>query len=187
MSSMTNEESLQAQMDDSDNIHHEEITRLRTDLDALRKLNGEIIDHNRHLCDELAKARADVARLRAVVERCASGHFACSSMELAREAYDATPTAEPTVPLPKRDGNWMDRWGACKVCGGEIPHGHMDDCDIYKLELAKRESLSEAESLATAIEGLLEYVRKQPPDILIRDHYSLFVALAAFRIRNPKP
>lgn len=34
----------------------------------------------------------------------------------------------------KRDGNWIDRWGACKVCDGEIPYGHTDNCDLYKLE-----------------------------------------------------
>jgi hypothetical protein len=34
----------------------------------------------------------------------------------------------------KRDGNWIDEWGACKVCGGEIPHGHTPNCDIFKLE-----------------------------------------------------
>lgn len=34
----------------------------------------------------------------------------------------------------KRNGNWIDEWGACKVCDGEIPHGHTDNCDIYKLE-----------------------------------------------------
>lgn len=31
-------------------------------------------------------------------------------------------------------GSWMDEDGACKVCGGEIPHGHSDNCDIYKME-----------------------------------------------------
>lgn len=34
----------------------------------------------------------------------------------------------------KRDGNWLDKWGACKVCDGEIPHGHTHGCDIFKLE-----------------------------------------------------
>lgn len=34
----------------------------------------------------------------------------------------------------RRDGDWMDECGACKVCDGEIPHGHTDNCDIYKLE-----------------------------------------------------
>ena len=33
-----------------------------------------------------------------------------------------------------RDGRWVDKWGACKVCDGEIPHGHTENCDLYKLE-----------------------------------------------------
>jgi hypothetical protein len=37
-----------------------------------------------------------------------------------------------------RDGNWLDKWGACKVCDGEIPHGHTNNCDIYKLECTVR-------------------------------------------------
>ncbi len=35
-------------------------------------------------------------------------------------------------------GSWMDKWGACKVCDGEIPHGHSHNCDILKLELRIR-------------------------------------------------
>lgn len=34
----------------------------------------------------------------------------------------------------QRTGNWIDGWGACKVCGGEIPYGHTNGCDIFKLE-----------------------------------------------------
>lgn len=33
-----------------------------------------------------------------------------------------------------RDGNWIDKYGACKVCDGEIPYGHTENCDIYKME-----------------------------------------------------
>ena len=32
----------------------------------------------------------------------------------------------------------MDQWGACKVCGGELPHGHMDNCDILEMECELR-------------------------------------------------
>lgn len=32
------------------------------------------------------------------------------------------------------DGDWLDEMGACKLCGGEIPHGHADNCYIWKLE-----------------------------------------------------
>lgn len=35
----------------------------------------------------------------------------------------------------ERDGNWLDKWGCCKVCSDEIPDGHTNNCDIYKLEL----------------------------------------------------
>jgi len=34
----------------------------------------------------------------------------------------------------KRDGNWLDEMGACKVCDGEIPYGHTNNCDVWKLE-----------------------------------------------------
>jgi len=34
----------------------------------------------------------------------------------------------------ERNGEWLDKYGACKVCDGEIPHGHTPNCDIYKLE-----------------------------------------------------
>lgn len=50
------------------------------------------------------------------------------------------PIALPVQDFPQteavdvRDGNWMDKWGACRVCDGEIPHGHSERCDIYKME-----------------------------------------------------
>jgi hypothetical protein len=34
-----------------------------------------------------------------------------------------------------RNGSWIDKWGACVCCDGEIPHGHSNNCDIYKMEL----------------------------------------------------
>lgn len=45
---------------------------------------------------------------------------------------------------PERNGSFLDKWGACKVCDGEIPHGHAAHCDIYKLE-------QEIASLRTAL------------------------------------
>lgn len=41
---------------------------------------------------------------------------------------------EQVEELQNRDGNWMDKFGACKVCDGEIPHGHTENCDLYKKE-----------------------------------------------------
>lgn len=48
-----------------------------------------------------------------------------------KTAIDAS-TAE--LKATERNGEWIDKWGACKVCDGEIPHGHSANCDIYKLE-----------------------------------------------------
>lgn len=38
-----------------------------------------------------------------------------------------------------RNGKWIDVFGACRVCGGEIPHGHSEHCDYYALEKEVRE------------------------------------------------
>jgi len=42
-----------------------------------------------------------------------------------------------------RNGKWIDKFGACVCCDGEIPHGHFEDCDLYKaqqkLESQKKE------------------------------------------------
>lgn len=36
--------------------------------------------------------------------------------------------------VESRDGSWMDKWSTCRVCGGEIPHGHTNNCDVWKME-----------------------------------------------------
>lgn len=65
----------------------------------------------------------------------------------------STPTLED---FP--DGSWIDKWGSCRVCGGEIPYGHTSNCDFHKLEqdLAK-ERAANAE-LNAASEALREYL-----------------------------
>lgn len=30
--------------------------------------------------------------------------------------------------------DWMDSYGCCKICGGEIPYGHQENCVIYSYE-----------------------------------------------------
>lgn len=47
-----------------------------------------------------------------------------------------------------RDGNWLDEDGSCKVCDGEIPYGHTDACDIWKLE----KEIKELKAKASAVE-----------------------------------
>lgn len=32
------------------------------------------------------------------------------------------------------DGRWIDSFGMCRTCGGEIPHGHILDCDVYSYQ-----------------------------------------------------
>ena len=55
-----------------------------------------------------------------------------------------------------RDGNWIDEWGSCKVCGGEIPHGHTNKCDIGKLE----QELNEARQVAMKVSAERDQLRK---------------------------
>lgn len=59
-----------------------------------------------------------------------------------------------------RDGNWMDKYGACKVCGGEIPLGHSENCDVYKLELKVRRH-------ETLLLRVLEWCESDLPDFEI--------------------
>src|SRR5712664_3836054 len=59
----------------------------------------------------------------------------------------------PTTPKSdERNGRRFDKWGACVCCDGEIPHGHFDNCDIYKMELELRASKSQNERLVRALE-----------------------------------
>lgn len=37
-------------------------------------------------------------------------------------------------PSDERNGCFLDKMGCCKVCDGEIPDGHTDYCDIWKME-----------------------------------------------------
>lgn len=55
-----------------------------------------------------------------------------------------------------RDGNWMDKMGACKVCNGEIPHGHANGCDIYKLEQEVSKEKHRAEQAEQKVRVLRE-------------------------------
>jgi phage shock protein A len=47
-------------------------------------------------------------------------------------------------------------------------------------------SRADSESLATAVESLLSDVRESP-DVIMREHDALFVALAAYRAKHAKP
>ena len=61
--------------------------------------------------------------------------------------------------LNVRDGNFLDSMWCCKVCDGEIPDGHTDECYIWKLEKRHRDfianeynaALRRAEALHTAL------------------------------------
>ncbi len=62
--------------------------------DALKadvaELNERLLNNAANMDLERTELKADVARLRSVVERCASGKVICSGMALAQEALAAT-------------------------------------------------------------------------------------------------
>lgn len=68
-------------------------------------------------------------------QKCGGEHSAmnCDDMLKPPKTQPPSSLAAPAGSMD-RDGNWIDQWGACKVCDGEIPHGHAERCDIYKLE-----------------------------------------------------
>ena len=45
-------------------------------------------------------------------------------------------------PSDERNGSWLESMWCCKVCDGEIPHGHTDNCDIWKLEKRHRDFIA---------------------------------------------
>jgi hypothetical protein len=77
----------------------------------------------------------------------------------------------------KRDGNWLDSFGCCKVCDGQIPYGHAENCDIWKIEqklAAAEQRIGEQQILISAFEG--ENLGKQ---IAIEDRDARIVQLEA--------
>lgn len=66
------------------------------------------------------------------------------AVEDQREFFEAT----------KTDGSWLDKWGSCRVCGGEIPHGHSNNCDLYKMEQTERALRALVGRMTTAMGNL---------------------------------
>jgi hypothetical protein len=48
--------------------------------------------------------------------------------------------------------DWMDEFGACKICGGEIPYGHSDNCCIYKMQRQIDNLIDEGNQLAKIVD-----------------------------------
>lgn len=73
----------------------------------------------------------------------------------------------PPVQDEQRNGDWIDKFGACKICGGEIPYGHTGNCDVYKLEdeiqqlkERARKLVGLCKTLITVIRAESEYIHK---------------------------
>jgi hypothetical protein len=78
--------------------------------------------------------REPVADLVARLEHQARCEITPRKSNLLSEAADTIARLEQELARPqKRDGNFLDHMGCCRVCGGEIPYGHTDYCDIWKL------------------------------------------------------
>lgn len=63
-----------------------------------------------------------------------------------------------------RDGNWMDKMGCCKVCDGEIPDGHTDNCDLWKKEQERSlllTDISELKKIIKATDSQLTALRRE--------------------------
>lgn len=86
-----------------------------------------------------------------------------------------------------RDGKWFDEWGACRVCDGEIPHGHTPNCDYWKLEqelAAERTAREAAEArLAEAMKDTarLDWLEGQ---IQFEGHVNVYTISDTFKKRK---
>lgn len=65
-------------------------------------------------------------------------------------------------------GDWMDKWGACKVCGGEIPEGHAQHCQLWKLQMAEAGYKSALEDIAGTRGREASSPRKLAAEVLAR-------------------
>lgn len=68
-------------------------------------------------------------------------------------------------PSDERNGCFLDKQWCCKVCDGEIPDGHTDYCDIWKLEKKHRDFLAnEYSNVLTERDRLLLEVERLRED-----------------------
>jgi hypothetical protein len=56
--------------------------------------------------------------------------------------HKSSKTVNEPRPSDERNGCYLDKMWSCKVCDGEIPDGHTDDCDIWKLEKKHRDFIA---------------------------------------------
>ena len=69
----------------------------------------------------------------------AAAHIAAAAINEDRQKRAHETSASHRGPYcQSKPGDWMDGWGACKVCGGEIPDGHITECAHWKLQVANR-------------------------------------------------
>lgn len=63
---------------------------------------------------------------------------------MARVTLSAMAAVAQVAPRPRdeRNGCFLDSMWCCKVCDGEIPDGHTNDCDIWKLEKKHRDFIA---------------------------------------------
>ncbi len=50
--------------------------------------------------------------------------------------------------------DWMDSWGCCKICGGEIPYGHINTCYVYTKDQEIKELKEQIEVLEDEVARL---------------------------------
>ena len=76
----------------------------------------------------------------------------------------AFPPSTAALETEIRDGNWIDKDGACKLCDGEIPHGHTAECHLWKLEAEIAElkrQLEDSQQLFAALDNPMSPSWKQ--------------------------
>lgn len=106
---------------------------------------GKLIPEN-ETANQLRESSAEVGSW-PIMEKAAN--------EIERLAAELEQVRAKLLKALTRNGKCFDEGGCCRVCDGEIPDGHTDTCDLYKLEQCAESAEAKNASLVAQMESLI--------------------------------
>jgi len=97
------------------------------------------------------------------IDRMVGTQFMCRTVILDRQEWlDISAQAKRANALAseverlreERNGNFVDGAACCKLCDGEMPYGHLEECDLLKEEQAKQSAERQRDAAVAALSEL---------------------------------